>query len=340
MAWETPWVVGGASHSAEVLRLLSHAAFRGQYGVLGALDCRVLETAVPGPNIQVMPGAVNVPAKGVGNAYQSYTSALLSAETVGISPTDASGPRSDLLIARVEDPNVTGGGWTAPDPVTGPFMFTRVIPGVPATTNHVSQVRPNDSAITLARIDIPGGVGSATGTITNAMVKDLRSTVDAQRLVVPEDPAPPVATRLYADSKSSIANSVLSATQYTFIDWPSSGTWNVPVPSWATGVDIMCNINPHTLGHVFGEGRFVIDGVAGSPTTFDDNQGGSGGGGYRTMLNLSQTRPIDAAQRGKVINFKIQARQFSGFTLANLDTPAGTTIMFLLVFQQRPSFAG
>jgi len=340
MAWSVPAFVGGANHPVEVARLLAYAAFERQEGVLDPLDCRVRALATPGTSIRVAPGGTNILAKGAGDPRQSYASFLTSEDVVAVSPTDASGGRSDLVIARVEDPNIAGGGWQNPG-VNGPFQFTRILPGVPATTHDVKQVRSDYSAITLARIDIPAN----TGTITDAMITDLRSLAEygGQRIVVIENPPatpPPIATSVYADNKRVTSGTVLPGSNSSYITFPSEGVWRVPVPTWATGVDVFCDVNPVTGGHAWGYARMLINGVPGVSIEFDENFAGPTGGWYRVMLRASGTQPIPASVRGKVTEFRLQARQRAGegFTLGDLTANLGTFLTFLLVFQRHPVY--
>ena len=63
----------------------------------------------------------------------------------------------------------------------------------------------------------------------------------------------------------------LNYTDRTFINWPSSANWRVPIPPWANGVDMFCVVqNPaQWTGNVFGETRMGIDSVFGTPMKFD-----------------------------------------------------------------------
>lgn len=346
-AWPTPWFVTGAVHDAQVARLLAYAAMRGQGGVLGPLDCRVLELETPGAGVRVMPGGVNVLARGFTNTRQSYPDYLPSQDIAPIEATTASGPRSDLVVARVEDPEIPGGGWTW-NPATEPVMHTRVIPNVPPTTIDVQQVEPGLTAETFCRVDIPGGPSQETGTITQAMITDLRQIADLSGQRLAENV---IADELFTNNKHLTQNwgqpgtnpqQGLWDTVSSYIDWPADAQWSVPVPTWATGADIILDFNPKALGYVWGYARLVINGVAGNPTGFDDQRAESTGR-YRTNIKVGGTYGIPASARGKVVTFKVQMRQREpelspGQDLGNLVTGENTYCTFWVRFQRRPSY--
>jgi len=236
----------------------------------------------------------------------------------------------------VEDPNVVGGGWANPG-AAGPFQYSRVIPGVANTVFKLSTVRPTDSGIALARVDIPGGPGLETQTITDVMIKECRSIADlsGERVAVDK-----IATAIYADHKRPTSNSVLPGNNSAFITFPSEAVWQVPVPAWATGVDVLCDVNPNTSGHIWGEARMLIAGVAGAATEFDEN-GTSSGGGYRALVRAGGTQPIPLSARGQVTEFRLQCKQRAGqgFTLTDLVANLGTFLTFMLVFQRYPNYS-
>lgn len=81
-------------------------------------------------------------------------------ETVNIGAAPGSGSRHDLVVVQVRDPNATG--------PAGDDVIIDVIAGTPSG----SPVDPSlpDSALPLARVRVPSG----TGSITNALIDDLR----------------------------------------------------------------------------------------------------------------------------------------------------------------------
>src|SRR5690606_16426003 len=96
----------------------------------------------------------------------SYYAYNIGSEQVPIRATDSTGPRSDLVILRVEDPSIDGTPWNH-DPTTDPVYYFRVIEGVSNTTTDCP---PGTTGVPLARIDIPAN----TATIMPAHIKDVR----------------------------------------------------------------------------------------------------------------------------------------------------------------------
>lgn len=258
--WDpVPWFVGGsAQHSAETARLLAYAAFGSSQGIVSATDCAVMALATPGPQVRVMPGATCILNKAPGALHQAYACRLPTQDVVNISATGSSSGRSDLIVARVENSNASGESWAQPtDPTVGPYIYTRVISGVPAGTTDVKQVRPNDSAITLARIDIP----ASTGTITQAMIKDLRPMVNTQRERVMQVRTP--ASSIQFDS-TNVWKTVIQST--------------VAVPAWATRCIIKADFSGMALqsADTFGQIRAGIGPSNWTQTTvYDENYLGS-----------------------------------------------------------------
>lgn len=256
MAWDSvPWFVeGGAEHSSEVTRLLSYAAFGGGEGIVGSADLQARALQTPAAAVQVMPGACAILNRAAGSSYQAYAARLPSADSIPIAATGVAA-RSDLIVARIENPYSYGETWPNPtDPKTGPYVFTRVISGVPNTTTNVRQVRPNDSAITLARIDIPAN----TSSITQAMIKDLRQLV-IQRKDRDIYTASPSNEQTWAGNKGS------------WVQWPPVARWQVTVPTWATKAKAVMNLAGVQVinGYVWGGCAFRIGTETGQSVWFE-----------------------------------------------------------------------
>ncbi len=226
MTWDSvPWLVaGGAEHSAEVGRMLPYSALSGEEGIAGARDLTVRALATPGGAVTVDVGACTINSRYAGGQYQAYQGRKIAREQVTVSPTGAEG-RTDLVIARVEDPNPTGSAWPLPaDPIRGPYIFTRVIAGVPSGVTKVQQVpgRENDTAITLGRIAIPAN----TSAITQAMITDLRYLAQPRRRRL-------LFTRALTGTETDEAQ-VTAATNPDGEIFPNAAQWFVDVPQWAT----------------------------------------------------------------------------------------------------------
>ncbi|MGW3627867.1 hypothetical protein [Streptomyces sp. NPDC000880] len=227
--WDSvPWFTeGGAEHSSEVARLLAYAAFAGAEGTIGAADLQVKALTAPAAAVDITPGACAILNRASGGQYQAYAARLPVTEQVAIPGTGVAA-RSDLVVARIENPYSYGETWPNPsDAKVGPYIFTRVISGVPATTTSVRQVRPSDSAITLARIDI----GPNTSSITQSMIKDLREMSNPRRRRVVR----------YMHGARIGGDSVGDVKQPSWEEFPNGCRWPIEVPEWATSATIIAH---------------------------------------------------------------------------------------------------
>ncbi|MGA5411555.1 hypothetical protein ACPCSC_30410 [Streptomyces lavendulocolor] len=226
MPWDSvPWFTEGeAEHSSEVARLLAYAAFAGAEGIIGNSDLQVRALATPASKVQITTGACAIINRAPGSQYQAYAARLPSRDEVNIAATGSTA-RSDLIVARIENPYSYGETWPQPsDPANGPYVFTRVISNVPKTTTRVKQVRSTDSAITLARIDIPAN----TTNITQGMIKDLREMANPRRRRVLR----------YMHGFNGVDE--VGNTRYpSFEEFPNGCNWDIEIPEWATSATII-----------------------------------------------------------------------------------------------------
>ncbi|QOV40148.1 hypothetical protein IM697_18140 [Streptomyces ferrugineus] len=319
MAWDSvPWFTeGGAQHSSEVARLLAFAAFGGAEGVVGSRDLRVRALSSPGAEVQVTTGACAIVNRAAGAAYQAYAGRLPTADSVDIAATGVS-PRSDLIVARVENPYSFGETWPNPaDPTVGPYIFTRVISGVPRTTTRVSQVRASDSAIALARIDIPAN----TSAITQAMIKDLRSMVSPRR-----------DRRLYTVFPTSL--STLGYSDNKWHNWPGVASWDIDVPLWATRAKIVVTVAGlrFTRADVFAKMHSVFGGDPGQDTVIDDDQGANI---RRQTVVVADNMSVPSSKRGTTQTLRLQTYMYKAET-GDVSVDAGTSIIADVEFVEAP----
>lgn len=227
MAWDSvPWFVGGgAQHSPEVARLLAYAATSGAEGIVDVGDLKVSPLAVPGGSVRVSPGAAIIRDRTSGAGNQSYVARMATEDTIAVSPTGSGGGRSDLVVARIEDPFVAGAPWQDPtDPTVGPYVYTRIIPNVPAGTKDVKSLNLGYSAIPLARIDLP----ASTGTVQASHIVDLRKVARPRR------------DRQLRTTALSQGNTD-ALTIYSPIGnerWPDV-TYTLDIPEWATAAKVI-----------------------------------------------------------------------------------------------------
>lgn len=171
-----PWMVGGgAEHQAEIGRALAYAQANGGEGVGGVSDCKVMASTVADNQIHVQPGVVTLLNRYGGGVRQSYVGMCQEATSDTVPATTSSGARSDLVVARVVDPQY--GGATPADLQDGPYFFTEVIANVPSTTKRFSQLGLAYPAVELARIDRP----SSTATVAQSQIVDLRKLTRPRR---------------------------------------------------------------------------------------------------------------------------------------------------------------
>ena len=331
-----PWAIegGAALIPGSILRQLSYALTGGREGVVGALDCRVQALATPGGQVRVSTGLYAINSRSVGATNEQYAGYVVSEDVVSVAPTTSSGARSDLVIIRVENPYAPGETWDEPtDPTVGPYVFTKILQGVPSTTATLAALGRTDTAIVLARLDIP----VSTATITQGMIKDLRSIAgQAQRIT--EDTT---ATDWYTDSKYCPSGSAVppSDTTTTYIDWPSEASWTVPIPSWATGVDIVRAdvLNAQVNGNAYGDMVLSIGGTVGTPTVYDLYS--PGGNAARSTIGVGGTQAIPASMRGTTQTVKLRARRLtSGGNTGTLIATSGCYTTLALNFKRTPSY--
>jgi hypothetical protein len=315
-----PWAVGGGADNAiEHARMIPWAIYQGSEGVLGNLDLQVVALTTPGASVQVNPGGYVIVARGLGQNYEAYMGKYGQAVTVAIAPNNAGTSRSDLVILRIEDNHVAGEPWSAPPSNdTGPYRNITVVQGVPSTTRAVSQLGNSWSAIALARIDIP----AFTSTITNAMIVPVRTKVSP-----PSPPVPPATiviiendncpdnpdylfTRILPGAPSGSPENFTSSQVGVWRDFPTSASWLVPIPKWASRADIIFAGYTFLITEdVWGAVRVNIDNGAlfTDEVVFDANYTGGPGPEMMSFVAAGSVA-IPSSMRGKNKKFKIQAK--------------------------------
>jgi hypothetical protein len=276
---------------------------------------KVAPLSVPGTAVRVLPGAALILNRGAGGAQQTYAARLPVADQVEIAVTGSGAGRPDLIVAQVEDPFTAGEQWQEPsDPTVGPYVFTRVISGVPAGTTRLQDVPGYEgrSAITLARVTLP----ASTGTVTAGMITDLREVAIPRTKAV-----------LQPYALVSADTSVLSATSAYPAggqNWPAETSWaDVAIPSWATRVRIvmtwagvLCTNN--SWGSVW-----VQMGANSHPDNYKTQEvnwdAQNAAGNYRTMIMAAADIAVPASMRGTSQKFYPRGRKAGGTGTVTLD---------------------
>lgn len=239
MAFGGVYAVNGSELDGSVLRAQLKSATRAGEGIIEYGDLRVRELAVPGTSVRVASGACVVLGREV-EFQGSYYGTNFGEEQVPITATGSGAGRSDMIVAQVEDPTISGSPW-AHDPATEPLIYLRVIQGVdPGATT----VPPGISAIPLARIDLP----ASTGTVEQGHIVDLRRMMAERSQVV---------MRVQRGVEPiDYAGNIIKP---EFENWPNIVWTDVYIPEWATQVQIDA---------VWGQvGFFASDQAGGSGTT-------------------------------------------------------------------------
>lgn len=323
MSWDSvPWFVGGgAEHSPEVARLLAFAAVGGAEGIVEAADLKVAPLAVPGASVRVAPGAALIRNRATGGAQQTYVGRNPTEDVVQIAATGGS-KRSDLIVAQIEDPYMAGEPWQDPaNPAVGPYVFTRVIPNVPAGTKSLQELPAyaGRSAVVLARVDLP----ASTGTVTAAMITDLR------KLARPRSERKLILHAHSGDSRE------LKSTTWT--EW-FPVKFEVEIPEWATYCNILGQVySPvQANGQSFGEVQIRFDGRSGLAGQWDLNIASSAGNGARAHpLVMKWDSPVNVASRGTTKTIEIWGRAIkvvasdTGYMVADGKTQVALDVEFL-----------
>lgn len=322
MSWDSvPWFVGGgAEHSPEVARLLAYAATGGAEGIVDPGGLKVTPLAVPGQAVSVSVGAALILNRAAGGASQTYAARLPSADTVDIVETGSSAGRSDLIVAQIEDPFMAGERWQEPsDPKVGPYVFTRVIPNVPAGTRRLQDVSgySGRSAITLARIDIP----ASTGTVTAGMITDLRNLA-----------RPRQSAETYADLGAT-ASKLTSTSKAVFPSYRPSAV----VPSWATHVRVDVQLSQVSAAKSStGVFNLSVQNASGSTIITGDDVN------YNADASVSSTRFVHLATvyggvsgvRGQTIRPTLTAAK-TNTAQADLSYDSGSQLVYRVTFYEK-----
>jgi hypothetical protein len=315
--------------------VLGYMGTEGQQGVLDSGHCAVKALGTPGAFVTIDPGVFSILNKASGGSYEAYLDKIDSQITVPVSPTPAA-TRTDLVILRVENPYAGGvgtGTWPIPaDPVNGPYWSARVIEGVtPTYITNVTEWNATWTALTLARIR-----RTNSSIVQAADIVDLRSLVSYPRLTIVNNPAPeapPTAQQIFTSSKEFGTVTTLAKSVTTFTDYPSGGWFDVPIPSWATAVDINGLFTPQFDGSIWAEARLSFGGNAGPSTFADENPPGSPW--QRLAWPLLGSYTVPSNQRGTVVRVQLQIRHLDPPNhTGQLSTRRGVYVSLWLNFKR------
>lgn len=252
-----PWMIGGGvEHPVEVARALAYMATQGSSGVGTPGSFKVTALPTPGTAVRCAAGIGAAANAYPGGTNQSYVLQGTSSTDVPVTPTGSTGGRTDLVVARVTDPQYEG--QFAEDPNAVDYASIEIIQGVPANTRGTRGLGLAFPAVALARLDIP----ASTATITDAMITDLR------RLVAPRQ-----VRALETTGFGSTAD--VRLTSSTKVQWPDvSKTFFVP--SWANRAQVAARLNSvFAVGATSGELDVRLGSLISSNADYDVQNGGS-----------------------------------------------------------------
>jgi len=300
------WAVEGAQSSSRIARLQLQSGTASRNGVVDSAHLRILPLAVPGASVRATSGGATI--LGAEATFQgSYFAFNVGDAEIPINPTGSSGGRSDLVILRVEDPNISGTPWSH-DVTTDPVYYFRVIEGVTSTNTDVP---PGTTGVALARIDIP----SSTATITSGMITDVRQMANPKRL-----------RELRVQRGQGLEDGRYDEADFTsdFERWPQHD-WTVTIPDWATQVQVRADwLNvmypmPGGTGGDYdarGQVRVGLIGSGGNvlytaASAFNFNST-SATNGYRCSAGLAAQMNVPTAMRGMTCDLRMYAKSDAG----------------------------
>ena len=288
MAMErVPYLVGGGfEHSAEVMRAMLAASTSGAEGIVNAGDFKVQPLAVPGTSVRVAPGNALIRNSYGGGQAQTYACRAGSETEVPIEATGSAGSRTDLIVARIDDPTYQGGAF---DPLTFEAARFEVIQGVPASTKTVAGLGLTYPAIALARVTLP----ASTGTVTAAMITDLRSVA-----------LPRIQRHLFTHNLSNEETDAINPPVGDEMGeaWPNV-FWNFTIPDWATRVRVRALLggvrveekSPNNYGNLFVRFGTVPTGFSTQYGRWDNSMAG---GVTRQTFMVADDRTVPSSFRG------------------------------------------
>ncbi len=287
--------------------MLAWAATNGSNGVVQATDLAVTALPVPDGAVNVAPGGALMVNRFGGRAQaQTYVTANDATIQVAIPPTSNTA-RTDYLILRVDD-------W---------HFDSSQQPDNPLDATYCSLQRVTSLTgiaypyVPLAKITIP----ASTGTITPAMISDLRQVANprTKRVLRPK--------ALIWTETETLQNTTAQG-EY----WPNKGgTQDVFIPEWATRVKIRADWLSIAMPAGDVQGRVWVSfgdwdgkswGKACQEFAFDNVQATNGS---RQNFTVVDEMSIPASLRGRSVHFQAWGRKM-GKTSPVIDGISGFSL--------------
>lgn len=313
----TPWFVGGgAEHSAELARVLAYTATGGAEGIVEPTGLKVLPLDVPGGGVRITPGAAYMLNRYPAGGEQTYIARHPSTTTLSVSPAPSGAQRTDLLVARIRDPQYAGSAPT--DPTDHDYVEFQIIGGVPQNATAAYAASLGYPAIALAKWTLP----PSTGTITAGMITDLRVLARPRVFHQVEMGAPTPNDHLFNE---------------TGAQWPSYAPY-ISIPAWATHMSVIATIASvgYQNGSVAGTLAVAVglgsDQWRSSNTQYDLDV--APGDGARTTLVIGGKGAIPSTLRGTVQPFMTQGKRDAFTGAGGLVTRPGTHVVYQVTFSE------
>lgn len=304
MTWtQGLWAVDGNTLDASLWRQQLYAASIKNSGIMAPTDLKVTAFGTPGAGVNIAGGSCIIAGKELSGGQQgSYFGFNNGTDTVSVSATGGS-PRSDLIIARVEDPTFSGSPWSW-NPATQNLIYSRDLSGVAGGTTTVPA---GTTGIPLARIDIP----ASTSAITNAMITDLRGIANPMR-----ETDIYVLTPTSTDSMNASTDS-----KTTMRNWGPAFP-SVYIPTWAVLMRLVFTVAASSVGGASYGCAIVMQVKVGSSITsqiggMGDPSVGAILAGFQAVGLLGDTVNVSSLQ-GQTVTVQPQAR------IANTANVQGT----------------
>lgn len=309
--FQAPILTNGATHSAQAFRMLVRDLARGSEGITEGDDLKVSELDTPGGGVQISDGSGVV--RGRVSTFQGSYAVCNSGvdDTITIAANGGGSTRYDLVVLRVEDPEYEG----TLDPETDDINYFQVISNVSSTATAAPDGR---TCIALARIAIP----AATGTITDAMITDVRQCANPRR-----------ESSLHVQTPGTLST-LIGGTSGTYSYFSTAAGWAIAVPDWATKARIKVDVAGLRLATaaVFGNFRATFGAsLSLQPTVIDDNQTST----RRIYHMAADTLDIPAGYRGTTQTLRAQFAGLAG-NAGTASVDASTTLAADVEFFEAP----
>lgn len=317
MALLPAYAVDGGRGPAFMFRTALWASTSGANGIVLPWDLRVSALATPGGSVNVGPGGALISAYSTSSRAQSYAVYNDATMQVAIPATGSGAGRTDYLILRVDDWHYTGAQAPA-NPLDALYCSVQRVSSLTGITYPY---------VPLAKIVIP----ASTGTITNAMITDLRQVaVPMQHRVL----------RVNATLKPETETLTSTNREY----FPNAGGQQlVDIPSWATRVvvraDWLSLYLPagNSTGNVwvgFGDWDGTKFDIESRRFAYNNPQSG---GDVRTAVTVVDDLYVPAKYRGRTnVTFQMWGQRTAG-TGAKVDQMSGSSLDLLFLGTADPS---